>query len=141
MARCGAYGAANEIRQLLRKLHLQAAMNIVRIYTGADGESHFEDSEVKLNQENIAGMLSELQPATGIVFRETGPDYDYDWHNAPRRQYVITLRGEFEVEIGDGSVRRLGPGSILLAEDVTGHGHKSRAVGDEIRESIFVTLD
>ena len=116
-------------------------MNIVRIYTGADGESHFEDSEVNLNQENIAGMLSELQPATGIVFRETGPDYDYDWHNAPRRQYVITLRGEFEVEIGDGSVRRLGPGSILLAEDVTGHGHKSRAVGDEIRESIFVTLD
>ena len=103
-----AYGAANEIRNL----HRQAAMNIVRIYTGDDGESHFEEIEVNLSQESIAGMLSELQPATGIVFRETGPDYDYNWHNAPRRQYVITLRGEFEVEIGDGSVRRLGPGDF-----------------------------
>ena len=117
------------------------AAKIVRIYTGDDGESHFEDREIELADQGTVGALSEFEPATGIVFRETGTDYDYDWHNAPRRQYVITLSGAFEVEIGDGSTRRLGAGDILLAEDMTGRGHKSRAIGEEVRRSIFVTLD
>ena len=117
------------------------AAKIVRIFTGDDGESHFEDVEVELKESGIVGALSELEPATGIVFRETGPGYDFDWHNAPRRQYVITLSGAFEVEIGDGTTRRLGAGDILLAEDTTGRGHRSRAVGEGIRRSIFVTLE
>ena len=116
-------------------------MKILRIYTGEDDESHFEDVEVALGDAGIVGSLSQLQPATGIVFRETGPDYHYDWHNAPRRQYVVTLSGAFEVEIGDGSKRSLGAGDILLAEDTTGRGHKSRAIGGDVRRSIFVTLD
>jgi hypothetical protein len=96
---------------------------------------------VELEPKGVVGALSELQPATGVVFRETRPDYDYDWHNAPRRQYVITLTGWAEIEIGDGTTRRFGPGDILLAEDVTGRGHRSRGVGTEPRRSIFVTLD
>jgi len=116
-------------------------MKIVRVYTGDDGESHFEDLSLDLVAEGLVGALSPLEPATGIRFRETGPDYDYDWHNAPRRQYVINLRGGVEIEVGDGSRRRLGPGDVLLAEDVTGRGHKSRAIGTGSRRSIFVTLD
>jgi hypothetical protein len=116
-------------------------MKILRIYTGSDGESHFEDIEIPLEESGKAGKLSSFQNTTGIVFRETGPDYDYDWHPAPRRQYVITLSGDVEIEIGDGTKRRLGPGDILLAEDTTGRGHKSRAVNNQPRTSIFVTLD
>jgi hypothetical protein len=116
-------------------------MKIVRIYSGNDGESHFEDLEVPLQPQGLVGALSALQPATGIVFRETGAEYDYDWHNAPRRQYVINLAGGVELEVGDGSKRRLGAGDVLLAEDLTGRGHKSRAIGRDRRRSIFVTLD
>ena len=116
-------------------------MKIVRIYTGNDGESHFEDLEVPLEASGFSGAISALRPATGIAFRETGADYDLDWHNAPRRQYVVNLSGSVEIEIGDGTKRWLGPGEILLAEDITGRGHKSRAVGKQPRRSIFVTLD
>jgi len=51
------------------------------------------------------------------------------------------LEGKVDIEIGDGTVRRFGPGDILLAEDTTGRGHISRAVAGEPRRSIFITLD
>lgn len=116
-------------------------MKITRLYTGRDQESHFEDIVIPINDAGDIGRLSEQIEATGIIFRETGPDYNYGWHNAPRRQYIIMLEGSVDVEIGDGTVRRFGPGDVLLAEDTTGHGHISRAVNNQPRKSIFVTVD
>ena len=117
-------------------------LRITRVYTGDDGESHFEDLEIPLRDRGVIGALSKLEPATGVVFRETGPEYDFDFHNAPRRQYVVNLKGGVvELEVGDGSTRRLGPGDVLLAEDITGRGHRSRSVDGLPRSSLFVTLD
>lgn len=116
-------------------------MTILRIYTGADNQSHFEDVEIPLKSAGKIGFLSELMQATGIVFRETGGDYNYDFHTAPRRQYVVNLEGEVEIEVGDGSKRILRSGDILLAEDTTGQGHISRAVAGKPRKSLFITLD
>lgn len=116
-------------------------MKITRLYTGEDGQSHFEEVDIPLEDAGEIGRLSEAEPATGIIFRETGPEYNYDWHNAPRPQYIIMLEGEVDVEIGDGTVRRFGPGDVLLAEDTTGRGHISRAVDNRPRKSIFVILD
>ncbi len=117
-------------------------MKITRIYTGDDGESHFEDIEVPLvDRGGSIGSISKLEGATGILFRETKGDYDFDFHNAPRRQYVINLDAAVEIETGDGTKRVLGPGEILLAEDTTGRGHISRSVDGKPRRSIFVTLD
>ena len=116
-------------------------MQITRVYAGEDGESHFEDLEVALEDRGPVGRLSELVGATGILFRETDGDYALGFHNAPRRQYVINLVGSVEIEVGDGRKRRLGPGEILLAEDTTGRGHISRAVEGQKRVSVFVTLD
>ena len=116
-------------------------MKILRVYSGDDGESHFEELEIPLTDLGHIGKLSKLQAATGVVFRTTEGDYEYGWHNAPRRQYVINLDAPVEIEVGDGTVRRLEPGSVLLAEDTTGRGHISRAVDGRPRTSIFVTLD
>ena len=116
-------------------------MQITRLYTGTDGESHFEDIKIELDSAGDIGELSEKVNATGIIFRRTGPDYNYDWHNAPQRQYIIMLDGAVDVEIGDGTERRFSTGDILLVEDVTGRGHKSRAVNNKPRTSVFVTLD
>lgn len=117
-------------------------MKVTRIYTGEDGESHFEVVEVPLRDRGGAiGRISALQGASGIVFRETGGDYDFDFHNAPRRQYVINLDAAVEIEVGSGEKRVLRPGDILLAEDTAGRGHRSRAVDGRPRRSIFVTLD
>lgn len=116
-------------------------MTIVRIYTGEDNRSHFEDLRIPLKNSGKIGFISELMSATGIVFRETGGDYNYDFHTAPRRQYVVNLEGEVEIEVGDGSKRILRSGDILLAEDTTGQGHISRAVAGKPRKSLFITLD
>lgn len=116
-------------------------MNITRLYTGTDNESHFEDVKIDLEDAEDIGHLSVMLEATGIIFRRTDPDYTYTWHNAPRRQFILMLDGAVDVEIGDGTIRRFSTGEILLAEDITGRGHISRAVNNQPRTSVFVTLD
>lgn len=117
-------------------------MKITRIYSGEDGESHFEDIEVEMKDMGPNfGHVSELEGATGVMFRETGANYNFDFHPAPRRQYVINLDAAVEIEVGDGSKRVIGPGEILLAEDTTGRGHISGSVDGKPRRMLFVTLD
>jgi hypothetical protein len=102
-------------------------MKVTRIYTGEDNQSHFEDLDISLNPGEY-GSISELVPAVGVIFRETLEAASLDFHNAPRRQFIITLSGLGEIECGDGSRRRFGPGDILLAEDTTGQGHMTREI-------------
>lgn len=118
-------------------------MKIIRVYTGNDSESHFEDADIPLDKTSadLQDRRSEPIKATGIIFRETDGDYDVDWHNAPQRQFVIILEGSVELTIGDGTKRQLNTGDILLAEDTTGRGHISRAVNNQPRKSMFITLD
>ncbi|RMF66861.1 MAG: hypothetical protein D6740_12565 [Alphaproteobacteria bacterium] len=113
---------------------------VTRLYTGDDGESHFEEIAIPLQDAGAIGLLSQGHPVRELVFRLTEGDYDYDWHNAPARQYVIMLEGQVDIEVGSGEVRRFGPGDILLAEDTTGRGHRSRAVDGRPRRSLFITL-
>lgn len=116
-------------------------IKVVRLYTGPDNRSHFEDIEIPLKDGGKTGFVSELMKATGVVFRITTGDYNYDFHPAPRRQYVVNLDGEVEIEVGDGTRRILRSGDILLAEDTTGQGHISRAVAGKPRKSLFIVLD
>lgn len=116
-------------------------MKITRIYPDADGETHFGSIDIPLHDSGAIGLLSQLQKATGIIFRETPGDYDFPWHNAPRRQYVIILAGEVDFTVSDGETRRFGGGDVVLLEDVSGKGHYSQAVNGQRRKSIFITLD
>ena len=95
-------------------------MRVVRVYTGDDGRSHFENVRVPLEDNGPLGRISQLIRGSGVMFREVGGDYDLDFHNAPRRQFVVNLEGAVDIGVGDGTVERLGPGDILLAEDADG---------------------
>jgi len=117
------------------------SMSLVRVYTGDDGQSHFEDVTIDLDDHGPMGRISALWKGKGVMFREVDGDYDLDFHNAPRRQLVVNLTGSVDIQVGDGTVRRLGPGSILLADDVTGQGHISRAVDGQPRTCLFIPLD
>lgn len=116
-------------------------MKITRLYCDKSGETHFEDIEVELRDAGEIGRLSKREAATGVIFRTTGADYDYDWHCAPARQYVVMLEGRVEVEASDGEKRVLGPGEILLVEDTWGKGHRSRSLNGIPRRTLFITLD
>jgi len=115
-------------------------MLITRVYTGSDGKSHFEDVEIELLDKGPMGSISSLWSAKGVLFRKVSGDYDLDFHNAPRRQFVVNLTGAVENEVGDGTKRQLGAGSILLAEDTEGQGHISRSINGEPRECLFIPL-
>jgi hypothetical protein len=115
-----------------------ASFNYVRLYTGDDGLSHFEDIEVPLAPWSDASLLSETLSVTGMNFRSNVKNYDLDYHPAPRRQFIVNLSGAVEITASDGEVRVFGPGSVMLAEDTTGKGHRSKAVSDDERRSLFI---
>ncbi len=116
-------------------------MTVTRIYADEHGESHFEDVPIDLADAGIIGRLSAPQPAVSVVFRENDPDYDYDWHPAPCRQYVVLLDGEIEIEVSTGQRRRFSGGQILLMEDTTGKGHRTRHTRPQRRRSLFIRLE
>jgi quercetin dioxygenase-like cupin family protein len=115
-------------------------MAVVRLFTGSDEKSHFEDIEVRLQDQGDQSAIAELIPGSGILVRRIEAGRANPWHHAPGRYAVITLSGGVDIEIGDGTVRRLGAGDILLAEDLTGQGHATREIGPDSRISIFVPL-
>ncbi len=116
----------------------------LRVYSGDDGQSHIEEFEPDWNPfvdtEGAHGEGTPLQAATGITIRRNEPGYFLDYHCAPRRQYTIAIAGEVEIGTGDGTVRRCGPGTVLVAEDLTGQGHTTRVVGAETRVTVIVPL-
>ena len=116
-------------------------MRIHNLYTDENGESHFRDLHMEWEEERGSRRYSRRLPATGIIFRETGADYDLDWHPAPRRQYIINLDAGVKITASDGESRIIGAGEVILVEDTTGKGHLSQAVGGQIRHSIFVPID
>ena len=99
---------------------------IVRIYTGDDGQTHFfEDLPLPAEESrNVA-----LHAGANLVFLFFLADYWSDWHTAPRRQYIFLLAGQMEIGVGDGTMRRFGPGDVVLADDLTGQGHTTRSLG------------
>jgi len=92
------------------------------MYTGDDNKTHLDEMDMVSGKYTfqIAQVASELE------FRNNIQDNLGVWHNAPRRQWVIMLAGSsVTITAGDGSTRTLVAGDVLLAEDVTGQGHKT----------------
>ena len=115
--------------------------NIVRIYTGADGRSHFEDLIVPMNK-LLAGervsLRSAMLPVTGVSFRENPLGRSEEFHCPKQRQFVITLFGAVEISCGSGK-RCFGPGDVMFAEDLTGEGHANRELLGP-RESLIIPV-
>ena len=116
-------------------------MRVHNLYVDDKGETHFRDIEIEWAEQTNAGKLSKRLPATGIIFREVQPDYDLDWHPAPRRQYIINLDAGVKITASDGEARIIKAGEVILVEDTSGKGHLSQAVEGKIRNCIFVPVE
>ena len=113
---------------------------VTRVYADAEGESRFEDLNYPLKNGGPIGYLSDRVKVNELLFRKVPPGYD-DLHNAPQKQYVILLDGAVEIETSTGVKRVFNTGEVLLMEDTTGKGHRSRNVNHEERSSLFITFD
>ena len=118
-------------------------MAFVRVYTGLDGESHFEDMDMTFAPADLGPMASSSpavsntpvhilpEKVEAVIFGRQSLARSPD-PQAPtgQRHYELTLAGEFELEVGSGEVRRFGPGDVVLLEDVTGRGHIGRVLSE-----------
>ncbi|NQW22820.1 MAG: hypothetical protein HQ475_05175 [SAR202 cluster bacterium] len=116
----------------------------VHVYTGPDGNSVIDEKEMEMQPftdlEGAHGLASATEQTGGISFRQYEPGYFLDFHTAPRRQYSISLTGEVELGTPDGTLKRYGAGTVLLAEDLEGTGHSTRVVSSEPRFTIIIPL-
>ncbi|WP_313384304.1 hypothetical protein [Chishuiella sp.] len=92
----------------------EGSIRAIRLVSKADGSSSYEVGTIK--------TLQHLNTAN-LWFSNSVEDWEKDTHKAPRRQYVITLKGRIKFKVTDGSTFIVKPGTVLLAEDTTGKGH------------------
>ena len=112
----------------------------VRIWTGQDGNSLFEEGMIALPKGERGDILSEIVATSSISFRETKSGGTFAPHDAPTRQFVITLSGTLEFETATGATFLIRPGDILLAEDTTGTGHSWKLMDDKPWRRAYVIV-
>ncbi|WP_342648104.1 hypothetical protein [Mucilaginibacter sp. CSA2-8R] len=110
---------------------------VTRVYTSPGGHSYFDALEYPLTDAGPIGSLSDKVAVSQVIFRKVPPGYD-DWHNAPQKQFVVLLNGGVEIETSLGEKRSFEQGEILLMEDTTGKGHRSRNLLPQERTSLFI---
>ena len=81
----------------------------VRIWTGDDGNSHFEEGAIDLAGGERGDILSGTVGVASISFHETKSGGAFEWHDAPARQFVITLSGTLDFQTRKGQHFMLHP--------------------------------
>jgi hypothetical protein len=118
-------------------------VTITRMYTGPDGLTHFQETNLPIGEPmmKVAGIQFNRAPGpqkSGSIDEPT-----FAFHDAPHRRYVVTLSGRAEIEASGGGKFIADSGHILLAEDVTGKGHRytTRPLGNEDWIHLFIEVD
>ena len=111
---------------------------MTHLFTGSDNQTHAEEVEMEFAS-GTPNDVSKMKPVIAAELHRGVPGSVADWHRAPRRQYVITLSGQGEIEVAGGKKISIGPGHIDLVEDVTGKGH-TRVKGSEDRVTLQLPL-
>ena len=121
---------------------LDYSLAYVRLYSDANGVSHFMDEHLTIRSTPSRPTPSILQlvGASGATILRLKAGALEDFHKAPRRQYLFMLRGLVEVTASDGEKRRFSPGDVLLMEDTEGRGHVTASIGKEDHIVLFVPL-
>ncbi len=119
-------------------------MRVTRFHTTPDGGSAFDEVEVPAFAESVDAWGNSLalsapfaSPAVQVFNVPAGAFQS--WHNAPRRQLCVVLKGVWEVGTTDGQKRRWGPGEAFLPDDVDGKGHTSEVLEGPV-SILFVPL-
>lgn len=112
----------------------------VRIWTGEDQNSRFEEGIIDLQPGTRGDLLSGKMATTDVSFEETASGGTFAWHTAPTRQLVITLSGTLDFETHEGLHFTIRPGDVLLAEDTAGSGHSWRLTDEQPWRRAYVVL-
>ena len=110
-------------------------MQFCRMYTGDDGKSHFEE----LDQSEGSKFFQSALTVKALIFKnDQNRDDLHGWHNAPRRQWCITLSGTCEIGIGDGTKKTFGPGDVFLRR--RRHRPRPHRAAKELGEGVYSSV-
>ncbi len=117
------------------------------LFTDHDGRARWGEESVPLNDGKPKARLSQLMASGGYQLRESPVGFRSDFHCTGSPQWVFILRGQMEIGLQDGSSRVFSPGEHFYSADVlpdgatfdsTVHGHRSRQIGNEPLQTLFV---
>ena len=112
----------------------------VKLWTGADGKSHFQEGFVGLEPGARGNALSARLRIGSASFHETDMDPKLGWHPDAARQLVISLSGTLQFETQDGGFT-LHAGDVLFTEDTTGAGHNWTMAGGQPWRRLYTVLE
>lgn len=113
----------------------------VRMWTGEDGNSHFEEGSLMMKPGEREDEIGAPIPVMSLSFRETEEGGAFAWHTDPVPRFVITLSGTLEFTVASGDSFIIRPGDILLAEDNLGSGHRWRLIDQSPWRRAYVVFD
>ena len=87
---------------------------VVKLINTADNHSAFIRGSIP----SLAKISSE-----NLYFSNTFEEWQKGIHPAPKKQYVVTMKGKLKFKVSDGSTFIIEPGTVLLADDTQGEGH------------------
>lgn len=114
------------------KVEAEGEMPAVRLINNPDGTCSFQK-----------GFIPTLKHANITTFWSSNKteEWEKNAHPAPRRQYVVTLKGKIRFKVSDGSTFLIKPGTILLAEDLKGTGHSWQMVHSKSWERLYIPIN
>jgi hypothetical protein len=116
----------------------------IHLFTGPDGRTHLEEIDPRQAEQKLPYWYKAKATAVAVLTYPAG--HQFDWHltrDVPR--LIIQLRGLSVTIVDDGnepgvSYHPLRPGSVMLAEDKSGKGHRGMIFSDEDAYSMQVDL-
>jgi hypothetical protein len=97
-------------------------MQRIRIYAGADGESHFGG----LMPETLNAYGQRVNGRAALAVINSAEPCGYEPVGGP--QLAVITAGVHEYRTADG-IRRLFPGDVIVLDDASGRGHILTAIG------------
>ncbi|MET3034827.1 hypothetical protein ABXT08_01875 [Chryseobacterium sp. NRRL B-14859] len=103
----------------------------IRLMSNPDGSCTFEKGKMP--------TLTHIDVSAFWISNQT-EEWEKSVHPAPRRQYVVTIKGTVRFKVTDGSTFLIEPGTILLAEDIDGEGHSWEMPDDKEWVRLYIPM-
>jgi hypothetical protein len=104
-------------------------ITIAQITAGPDGLSRLSTTTLPRAPGSDPLSVNARLYTTDTEIGVSPPGTFIDWHRVSSPRLLVVLSGTLEVGLGDGTIRQLHAGDIVLAADTTGKGHTSRLIG------------
>lgn len=115
-------------------------LRCIRLYTDKHGSCQAQEGHLRYQEAERGDITTTVMPAENILFKETPAGAQESWHIDSGRHFVLTLQGNVRFETQAGTQFELHAGDLLLAEELSGQGHRWQILGEEPWVRAYVQL-